>query len=171
MAYSTLVDSMLNKPTLNKSSLANETMAHASIANFVVFVGELNKDPHQDSEGADTKSYNLPYGQDELISMSVKVNKNLIVVLLSGNAIAMTWKHEMRAMVQAWYLSSEAGNAIANILSGKAIPSGKLPFMFPILLEDNGLNSLGIETYPDNETGVFHNEDILVGYRWFEQKK
>ena len=60
-----------------------------------------------------------------------KVNKNLIVVMLSGNGVEMPWEKKVPAIVQGWYLGSEAGNALARVLSGTVNPSGKLPQSCP----------------------------------------
>jgi beta-glucosidase len=73
--------------------------------------------------------------------------------------------------MQAWYLGSEAGNAIANVVSGEANPSGKLPFSFPKKLEDNAAISFGEISYPGKVNNQEYKEDILVGYRWFDTKK
>lgn len=86
-----------------------------------------------------------------------KVNPNLIVVNISGNAVAMPWKDEVPAIIQAWFLGSEAGNSLASILTGEINPSGKLPFTFPASLEDVGAHKLG--EYPGvkrmDESGIW----------------
>ncbi len=84
--------------------LIAEAMQVASTADYVIFVGGLNKSNHQDCEDSDRKSLGLPYGQDEVITALAKVNKNLIVVNVSGNAVAMPWITEVPAVLQAWYL-------------------------------------------------------------------
>jgi beta-glucosidase len=113
----------------------------------------------------------LPYGQDKLITEILKVNKNLVVVLISGNAVAMPWVNQVPAILQSWYLGSESGNAIANVLTGEVNPSGKLPFSFPVKLEDNAAHSFGSLSYPGDSVHQYYKEDILVGYRWFDTKK
>lgn len=157
---------------LNENRSAEELLAEAcevaKDADYVVFVGGLNKNDGQDCEGNDRASLGLPYGQDKVIRELAKVNKNLIVVNISGNAVAMPWVAEVPAIVQAWYLGTEAGNAIASILAGDANPSGKLPFTFPARLEDNGAHKLG--EYPGNGE-VTYNEGIFVGYRWVDKEK
>ncbi len=155
----------------NRSSqeLMQEAVALARESDFVIFVGGLNKNPHQDCEGVDRKQYGLPYGQDELISELVKANKNLAVVLISGNAVAMPWVKEVPAILQAWYLGSEAGNAIADVLFGDVNPSGKLPFTFAQKLEDYGAHAVG--EYPGTKDEVTYHEDIFVGYRWIDKYK
>jgi len=97
----------------------------------VLFVGGLNKNHHQDCEGGDRKHYNLPFGQDNLIDKIAEVNKNIGVVVISGNAIEMKWLPKIKGLIQGWYLGSEAGHALADVISGDVNPSGKLPFSFP----------------------------------------
>ena len=86
-------------------------------------------------------SYNLPYEQDQLIAELAAANPNLVVVLISGNAVAMPWVAKVPAIVQAWYSGSEAGNALASILSGEVNPF-VLPFTFPVRLEDNAATAM-----------------------------
>ena len=83
----------------------------------------------------------------------------------------MPWVKDVPAIVQSWYMGSEGGNAIANVLTGAVNPSGKLPFSFAKKLEDNGANSFGKIAYPGDSINEFYKEDILVGYRWFDTKK
>jgi beta-glucosidase len=156
---------------MNSDSLLNAAVETAKNADVVLFVGGLNKNSNQDSEGADRKSLDLPYGQDKLITALLKVNKNVVVILLSGNAVSMPWINQVPSIMQAWYLGSEAGNAIANVLSGEVNPSGKLPFSFPKKLEDNAAISFGKISYPGINDNEEYKEDILVGYRWFDTKK
>lgn len=95
----------------------------------------------------------------------------MVVVLLSGNAVDMPWLSKVPAVVQAWYLGSEAGNAIADIVSGDINPSGKLPFSFPKKLTDIGAHAFDKLCYPGDSVNVYYKEDILVGYRWLDTKK
>ena len=153
--------------------LIAEAVQVASTADYVIFVGGLNKSNHQDCEDSDRKSLGLPYGQDEVITALAKINKNLIVVNVSGNAVAMPWITEVPAVLQAWYLGSEAGNSIASVLVGDVNPSGKLPFTFPVKLEDVPAHSLG--EYTDKRSqkviDIKYNEGIFVGYRWTDKQK
>jgi len=156
---------------LNADSLIKAAVETAKNADVVYFVGGLNKNHFQDSEGGDRKSYSLPFGQDKLIEAILKVNKNVAVILITGNAVSMPWVKDVPAIVQTWYLGSEGGNAIANVLSGAVNPSGKLPFSFPKKLEDNAAHSFGKIAYPGDSINEYYKEDILVGYRWFDTKK
>jgi len=162
--------------------LINEAVELAKNSDFVIFVGGLNKSDFQDSEGNDRKSYGLPYNQDDVISALAKANKNLAVVLVSGNAVAMPWIKDVPAIVQGWYLGSESGHALASVLAGDANPSGKLPFTFPVKLEDSPAHRVG--NYPGdpedlaagkgkdqkNPINITYNEGIFVGYRWYDTK-
>ena len=149
--------------------LLSEALQKAKEADIVIFIGGLNKHENQDCEGGDRKDMGLPYGQDKLISELAKVNKKLAVIIISGNAVAMPWVNEVNTILEAWYLGSESGNAIANILIGDVNPSGKLPFTFPIQLKDVGAHSAG--DFPDNKDKVVYRESIFVGYRWFDKNK
>jgi len=159
------------KLTIYADSLRTEAVKQAAEADVVVFVGGLNKDHFQDSESTDRESIALPFGQNELISEMLKVNKNIIVVLISGNAVEMPWVKSVPSIVQAWYLGTESGNAIAHVLTGEVNPSGKLPFSFPVKLEDNAAHSFGTIAYPGDGVKEEYKEDILVGYRWHDTKK
>jgi len=156
---------------LNADSLLSAAVAIAKDADIVLFVGGLNKNHNQDCEGGDRKSLDLPFGQDKLIAALLKVNKNVVVILNSGNAVAMPWVNEVPAILQGWYLGSEAGTAMANVITGEVNPSGKLPFSFPKKLEDNAAQSFGKESYPGDNGKEKYMEDILVGYRWFDTRK
>ena len=156
---------------INNDKLRKEALSIVKDADVVLFIGGLNKNRHQDSEAADRESYPLPYNQPELIKEISKINKNIAVILVSGNAVETSWKTDVKSILQSWYLGSEAGNAIASILSGKINPSGKLPFSFPKALNDNGAHHFGKSSYPGDGTSQFYEEDILVGYRWHDTKK
>lgn len=154
--------------------LIEEAVRIAQSADYVIFIGGLNKSGHQDCEDTDRKGLELPYKQDKVIGALAKVNKNLIVVNISGNAVAMPWISEVPAVIQAWYLGTEAGNAIASVLVGDVNPSGKLPFTFPEKLEDVGAHQLGDYPGRQREDGIFdekYNESIFVGYHWTDKQK
>lgn len=153
----------------------SDAVSAASVADAVIFFGGLNKDRKQDAESDDRIDYSLPYGQDALISALAAVNSNVVVVNISGNAVGMPWAEEVRAIVQSWYLGSESGNCIADVLTGKVNPGGKLPFTIPVRLEDGPVRTA--EQYPGIPRGdpedsntvwdEYYSEDIYVGYRWY----
>jgi len=105
-----------------------------------------------------------------LLEEILKVNKNVVVVLISGNAVAMPWVDRVPAILQGWYLGTEGGNALASVLMGDVNPSGKLPFTFPVKLTDNGAHSFDKLCYPGDSIKEVYKEDILVGYRWHDTK-
>ena len=139
----------------------------AADADVVLFFGGLNKDSHQDSEGTDRIAYGLPYNQDAVIEALAAANPNLAVCLVSGNAVAMPWVGQVRSIAQCWFCGSEAGNSIADVIFGKVNPSGKLPFTFPVRIEDSPAHALGAYTCGKD---VHYKESIYVGYRWFDTK-
>jgi len=147
--------------------LIDEAVQVAKQADVVIFVGGLNKSEHQDDEGFDRLSLGLPYDQDKVIEAVAKVNKKLVVVNISGNAVSMPWVNQVPAIVQGWFLGSESGNALAAVLLGDVNPSGKLPFTFPVKLTDNGAQAL--DAFPGTDQ-VTYKEGIFVGYRWAEEK-
>lgn len=155
--------------------LIAEAVEKAKNADYVVMFGGLNKSDYQDCEGHDRKAYELPYAQDRVVEALAKANKNFVYVNISGNAVAMPWKQKVPAIVQGWFIGSEAGNALAAVLTGDANPSGKLPFTWPASLQDVGAHKLN--AYP----GVWradhkiideeYKEGIYVGYRWVDKEK
>lgn len=154
-----------------EDKLREEAVAMAKEADVVILVGGLNKNHFQDCEGGDRQQYGLPFGQVQLIEELQAVNKNLVLVLLSGNAVEMPWVDKVPAIVQGWYLGSMGGKSIANVLSGKVNPSGKLPFSFPVKLTDCGAHAFDELSYPGDGIKQVYKEDILVGYRWHDTKK
>jgi len=156
---------------LNSDSLVKAAVDVASKADLVLFIGGLNKNHFQDCEGGDRKHFELPFGQNELIEKLVKVNNNLGVVLVSGNAVEMPWLKQINGLMQSWYNGNEAGNALADVISGDVNPSGKLPFSYPVKLKDNAAHYFGELSYPGDSINQYYKEDILVGYRWHDTKK
>lgn len=151
------------------AQLRDEAVAAARGMDLVIYVGGLNKEPGNDSEGYDRKSLALPYAQDELLTALAAVNPKIVAVMLSGNPYTLPWKKQVPAILQAWYGGTEAGNAIASVLVGEANPSGKLPFSFPAKVEDIGAHAL--QAYPGDGQTVEYKEGIFVGYRWLEREK
>lgn len=158
-----------------EEQLIADAVNAAKDADYVVVFGGLNKSDYQDCEGHDRKDYELPYNQDKLITALAVANKHVVYVNISGNAVAMPWASKVPAIVQGWFIGSEAGEAIASVLVGDVNPSGKLPFTWPASLQDVGAHKLN--TYPgtwradkkiiDEE----YKESIYVGYRWADKEK
>lgn len=150
---------LLEENILEKAALAAK---NADVA--VVFAGLSEA---TEAESRDRADLNLPKEQEELIEAVVKANPKTIVVMTSGAPVLMDkWIKEIPAVLQTFYYGQEGGNAIADILFGKASPSGKLPTTFPRRWED----SPAFGRYPGDGKTVNYSEGILVGYRWFEAK-
>lgn len=208
-------------PESEQEALRKEAIEKARQADLIIYIGGLNKNHYEDCEGGDRRSYNLSYGQDQLISQLAKVQPNMVTVIISGTAYAMPWINEVSNLVQAWYMGSMAGTALVNVLTGAVNPSGKTVFTYAKELTDYPCHQMGKIGYPGvepqdmpegkafvaqpksadvlalgaqwkginpkdpqlntawdekdhhgkgNETQLY-NEDILVGYRWFDTKK
>lgn len=129
------------------------------------------------------ESLSLPEEQDELIRRVAAVNSRTIVVLNAGAPVVMPWKDDVKAVLLMWYPGQEGGRATANLLLGRANPSGKLPVTFPAKLEDTPARAPG---HPERwapsavpgSTGVDRNpppasfsEGLAVGYRWYDQAR
>lgn len=138
-------------------------------ADVAVVVVGLTHAPGGDSEGFDRKQLELPDKQVSLIKDTCQKNKNTIVVLVNGSAIAMSeWIDDAPAIVEAWYGGMEGGHALADILFGDVNPSGKLPITFPARLKDSPAHQ-SKETFPGKED-VIYEEGIYVGYRHFDKE-
>lgn len=155
--------------------LIAEAVEKAKNADCVVFFGGLNKSDYQDAEGRDRKEYGLPYGQDRVVEALAKANKNIVFVNISGNPVAMPWKNQVKSIVQGWFLGSTAGEALADVLTGRVNPSGKLPYTWWQKLNDVPAHKLN--TYPgtwrkdEKIIDEEYKEGIFVGYRWVDKEK
>jgi len=150
-----------------QDSLRQDALDKARTADLIIYVGGLNKNAKQDCESNDRESYDLSFGQNELISQLAKIQPNIVVVTFGGNAYATPWLSKVPALVHCWYLGSMAGTALANVLSGKVNPSGKLPVTFAVRQQDYPCFQYGEKAYPGVNGQVFYDEGIYVGYRWF----
>ncbi len=175
-------------------TLLAEAVALAKQADVVIFVCGTNK--NIETEGSDRSDIKLPVGQDEIVKALASVNPNIVSVVISGGPCDLVEVNKYsKAVVQGWWNGLEGGNALADILYGNIAPSGKLPFTFPILLEDSPAYALG--NFPqkaDVQGDLFGNqyrqdiqgqrrnmapqapdalytEGVLVGYRWFDTKQ
>lgn len=125
------------------------------------------KDNAFDAEDVDKPNMDMPFGQNELITAVLKANPKTVIVLIGGGPIDMSqWVDQAPAIIQAWYPGMEGGTALANILTGKINPSGKLPVSFPKKLADVPSEKLG--QYPGDSVNVYYNDDIYVGYRYYD---
>lgn len=172
------------------AKLMKEAVKAAKRADLVIFFAGDNREV--ETEGSDRKSITLPSGQDELAKALEKANKRLVTVIVSGGPVDVsTVKETSGALVASWFNGSMGGQAIAEVLTGKVSPSGKLPMSWPLKLEDVPAYATG--TYPQNMqdnaqgdifVGLVNNqsndrrqqlianyaEEDLVGYRWYDCK-
>jgi beta-glucosidase len=121
-----------------------------------------------EGESYDNPDLSLPWGQDAVIDAVAEANSNTIVVLETGNPVAMPWRDKVKAIVQAWYGGQSGGQAIAEVLTGEVNPSGRLPITFPSSLDQTPHPELpGLGTPFATPTRVEYHEGAEVGYRWF----
>ena len=150
--------------------LRDEALDKARQADLIIFIGGMNKNGHEDCENSDRKSFDLSYGQNELIEALARVQKNIVVVTYGGNAYATPWLDDVKALLHCWYLGSMSGKTLAAALTGEVNPSGKLPVTFAKEQQDYPCFQYGEEGYPGVDGQVHYKEGIYVGYRWFNTK-
>lgn len=176
----------------NSVVLRTEAVNAAKKADLVIFIGGNNREV--ETEGSDRADINLPFGQDELLEAIAAVNPKVVAVMVAGAPVDLQRVNKAaRGLVYSWFNGSEGGNALADVLTGKVSPSGKLPFTLPVKLEDSPAYALGV--YPqkteNQQQDVFvglvnagqnskrnmqqkadadYREGVMVGYRWFLNK-
>lgn len=145
-----------------------------------------------ETEGSDRKDISLPFNQEQVIERIAEVNPNVITVLVVGAPVDLRQVDPVsKAMLVSWFNGSEGGSALADVLLGYISPSGRLPFTFPVRLEDSPAYALG--NFPNGTPAAadifvnlvdkksdlsddqaknvsVYSEDLLVGYRWFNTK-
>ena len=146
----------------------DEAVEAAKKSETVIIFGGLNHD--FDSESFDKLNMKLPYAQELLVEKIAEVNSNIVFVVVAGSPVDLSGiKDQVKAIVWAGYGGMEAGNAVYDALFGKINPSGKMPFTIPVKLEDSPAHHL--KSYSEENLESNYEEDILVGYRWFDTKK
>ena len=138
------------------------------------------------SESGDAPSMALPGGQNELISAVAAANPRTIIVLITGNPVTMPWIDHVAAVIEAWYPGIGGGQAIANVIFGNVVPSGKLPITFAKSASDlpherifgttgssaNG-NSRGVWAADNQQRQSLmadYREGVRFGYKWFDSE-
>ena len=153
--------------TQESDALLKEAVEVARTSDVALLVCGLNHD--YDTESFDRLNMDIPYGQVELSQEVVKANPRTIVVMIAGSPLNMAAVDICSpAIVWAWFNGMEGGNALVDVLSGKVNPSGKMPFTTPVSLDQSPAHALG--NFPGRDLKVNYEEDILVGYRWFDTK-
>ncbi|MBE2222206.1 MAG: glycoside hydrolase family 3 C-terminal domain-containing protein, partial [Anaerolineae bacterium] len=144
------------------AALIAEAKAIAQAADVVVICAGLTD--MYEVEGLDREHMNLPPGHDALIAAIAEAHENVVVVLSNGSPVAMPWLDEVTVVLEG-YLGGQAGaGALADILTGRVNPSGKLAETFPIKLEDNP----SYHYFPGGPATVEYRESIFVGYRFYD---
>ncbi|MBQ6044364.1 MAG: glycoside hydrolase family 3 C-terminal domain-containing protein [Bacteroidales bacterium] len=188
-----LVATAIDEPA--DPALLAEAVEAAKDADVVIFFGGTNKSI--ETEGSDRRDIKLPVGQEEIVSALAAANPKLVTVLISGGPTDLQQVVKCSpAIVQGWWNGTEGGTALAEVLFGDIAPSGKLPFTFPVKLEDSPAFALGnfpnadstggdlfTERYRQDMAGQQggrrgprpspeskYTEGSLVGYRWFDTK-
>lgn len=169
--------------------LIAEAVEMAAKADVVLFIGGLNKADHQDAEGTDREQFELPYGQDAVIEALAAANPRLVVINISGNCVGMPWINKVPVIMQDWYLGSEAGASLAQVLVGDQNPSGHLPMTWYASLDQCSVYAPVVKQgkqkvadprrYPGiartdtvpNIWDVYYDEGIYVGYRYTDKQK
>ena len=109
----------------------------------------------------------MPAGHNQLIEAVHAVQPNLVVVLMNGSAVAMPWADKARAIVEAWLGGQAGGGAIADVLTGRVNPSGKLSEMFPARLEDTP----SYPDFPGRASKRTTAKGFSIGYRYYDTRK
>jgi beta-glucosidase len=144
--------------------LIDEAVKKAANADAVLlFVGNTRE---VETESVDRQQYQFPFSQDNLIRAVCSVNPNTVIIIVAGAPSDLNVADSSAsALVWSWFNGSQAGTALADVLTGRINPSGRLPFTIPAKLNDSPAHSLGI--FPGDSVTTYA-EGIFVGYRWFD---
>lgn len=144
-------------------ALTAEALQAAQQAEQVVlFIGLPSQ---AESEGFDRTTLDLPAKQLELLDAIAKVNGNVTVVLSNGSVVSVRgWREKVSAILESWLLGQAGGAALADVLFGRAYPSGKLAQSIPLDIEDDP----SMLNWPGEEGHVDYGEGIYVGYRYYD---
>ncbi len=147
--------------------LIAEAVAIAKTRDIAILCIGSNRE--YESEGHDRKTLALPFGEQALVNAVTAVNPNTIIVMMAGAPYDLNEiKRSNHTIVWSWFNGSEAGNALADVLKGVINPSGKMPFTFPVSLNDSP--AFALNSYPGENLNTTYKEGILVGYRWYDTK-
>ncbi|PVX46411.1 beta-glucosidase [Flavobacterium sp. 103] len=150
--------------TTNETLIAEAVQNAKNAQTVLVFAGLPDI---YESEGYDRANMDMPAGHNQLIDAVAKANKNVVVVLMNGSAVSMPWKKDVQAILEAYLGGQAGGGAIADVLTGKVNPSGKLSETFPVRLEDT---PTAID-FPSKDGNANYGEGIFIGYRYYDKKK
>ena len=149
-------------------TLIDQAVALAKTTDVAIVCIGSNRE--YESENHDRKNLSLPFGEQALVNAVTAANSKTIVVIMAGAPYDLNEiKKTNNTIVWSWFNGTEAGNALADVLKGVVNPSGKMPFTFPVSLNDSP--AIALDTYPGKDTTTTYKEGILVGYRWYDTKK
>ncbi len=120
-----------------------------------------------ENEGGDREHIDLPDAHNTLVSHVHDVQPNTVVVLINGSAVDLTWVNYVPVIVEGWLTGQAGGGAIADVLTGKANPSGKLAETFPYRIEDTPSYT---SFWPDAHASITFGEGVFTGYRWYDSR-
>jgi beta-glucosidase len=144
--------------------LINAAVEQAKTADVAVLFAGLPAS--YESEGIDRSALDLPDGHNRLIEAVVSAQPNLVVVLINGSAVALPWADKVPAIVEAWLGGQASGGAIADVLTGRVNPSGKLSETFPVRLMDTP----SYPEFPAKNQEANYGEGIFIGYRYYDAR-
>ncbi|WP_183573541.1 glycoside hydrolase family 3 C-terminal domain-containing protein [Mucilaginibacter sp. X5P1] len=149
-------------------ALINEAVGLAKTTDVAIVCIGSNRE--YESENHDRKNLELPFGEQALVNAVTAANPKTIIVIMAGAPYDLNEiKKTNSTIVWSWFNGTEAGNALADVLKGAVNPSGKMPFTFPVSMNDSP--AIALNTYPGKDTTTTYKEGILVGYRWYDTKK
>jgi beta-glucosidase len=148
-------------PELRRRALDAAVAAAKTASRVIVFAHDGGQPPDRDRLA-------LPTDQDELISAVAAANPETAVVLATGRPVTMPWLGAVRAVLLGWYPGQEGGWALADLLTGRAEPGGRLPLTFPAR-DDQTLDAGRPERYLGVDDVVAYSEGVFVGYRWYDE--
>ncbi len=152
------------KDVVSETMVADARKVAADADIVLLFIGLTEE---YESEGYDRKHMNLPKSHNNLVEEIVKVNENVVVVLSGGSPVTMPWIGSVKAVLNGYLGGQASGTAIAEILTGKVNPSGKLAETYPLSLEDVPC----AKYYPGTELLAEHTESVYIGYRYYDSAK
>ena len=165
LPYVTYAQGFEDETNETDRSLLEEAVEEARKADVAVIFAGL---PDSfESEGYDRNHMRLPDCQNELISAVTQVQDNVIVVLHNGSPVEMPWIGQVKAVAEAYLGGQAIGGAVADVLTGRVNPSGRLPETFPLKLEDNPSYLF----YRGEGNRVEYREGVFVGYRYYNKKR
>lgn len=146
----------------NDKLIAEAAQLAGKVDTAVVFIGLTDE---YEAEGYDRTHMKLPDAHDKLVEAVVKANPNTVVVLAGGSPVELPWNDSVKAILNSYLGGQAGGGAVADILTGKVNPSGKLPETYPLVYADTP----AINNFPGNPATVEHRESIYIGYRYYEK--